>query len=298
MAQNDFSARLESDAALVERALEVLPFKNADADLKGITDAQKYSLLAGGKRIRPIIALAFCRLFGGEDDAVMPYAVALEMVHTASLIHDDMPCIDNDDLRRGKPTNHKIFGESTALLAGDGLFIDAFRVIAENEKLRKEVNCEAILTLSREAGTGGIVGGEFIDILGELVTFDLNTLEKMHKLKTGALIRASAILGALAAGVGREDARMRDVITYADAIGLTFQIIDDVLDVMGTADALGKNPGADTKENKTTYLSFFSVSEAKIKAAELTALAVAAMEKYEGSQFLIALAKYLLTRES
>lgn len=297
MTQKDFFARLESDAALVSRALETLPFENADADLKGITDAQKYSLLAGGKRIRPIIALAFCRLFGGDDDTAMPYAVALEMVHTASLIHDDMPCVDNDDLRRGRPTNHKVFGESTALLAGDGLFIDAFRVIADNENLSKETNCEATLTLACEAGTGGIVGGEFIDILGELVAFDLATLEKMHKLKTGALIRASAILGALAAGIGKADERMRDVITYANAIGLTFQIIDDVLDVTGTADALGKNPGADMKENKTTYLSFFSVDEAKAKAAELTALAVAVMEKYEGSQFLISLAKYLLTRE-
>jgi geranylgeranyl diphosphate synthase type II len=269
-----------------------------DNDLKELTEAQKYSVMAGGKRIRPIIALAFSELFGGKYGAALPYCVALEMIHTASLIHDDLPCIDNDELRRGRPTNHVVYGESTALLAGDGLLMDAFGVVAQNRAVPAELNLQAISILSELTGSCGLVGGEFLDIMGEDKDLPQELLEKLYDCKTGALIRASAILGALSAGVSFSDERMMDAIMYADGIGLAFQIIDDILDVRGDASKLGKNPGSDERENKTTYLSFYSIEEAEDMAYSLTRVAKSAVSKYEGSEFLEALADYLLSRDN
>jgi len=269
-----------------------------DEDLRGLTDAQKYSVMAGGKRIRPIIAIAFAELFGGSSAAALPYAVALEMIHTASLIHDDLPCIDNDDLRRGRPTNHVVFGESTALLAGDGLLMDAFGVVAQNRAVSPELNLQAVGILSELTGSCGLVGGEYLDILGEGKEISQELLEKLYDCKTGALIRASAILGALSAGVSFSDERMMDAIMYADGIGLAFQIVDDVLDVRGNAEELGKNPGSDIRANKTTYLNFYSVEEAMDMADSLTRVAKSAVSKHSGSDFLVAIADYLLDRNS
>ena len=288
---------MKADADLVNEALKNF-YLREDKELDRIISAEKYSVLAGGKRIRPIIALAFCRLFGGDPASALPYAIALEMIHTASLIHDDLPCIDNDDLRRGRPTNHKVYGESTALLAGDGLLMDAFGVVAKNTHLSAELNLQAVIALSEATGTFGLVGGEFIDIEGESRRISLDELRKMDSLKTGALIKASAVLGAIAAGVELSDRRMEDVKLYAENIGHAFQVIDDVLDATGTAEELGKNPGQDEKENKTTYLSFYTVDEAISYAEKLTDEAISAIEKYERCEFLRDLAKYLISRKN
>ncbi len=285
-------------AELVNEELTSYFENRYDDDLKELTEAQKYSVMAGGKRIRPIIALAFAELFGGTLGAALPYCVALEMIHTASLIHDDLPCIDNDELRRGRPTNHVVYGESTALLAGDGLLMDAFGVVAQNRAVSAELNLQAVGILSELTGSCGLVGGEFLDIMGEDKELSPELLEKLYDCKTGALIRASAILGALSAGVSFSDERMMDAIMYADGIGLAFQIIDDILDVRGDVSKLGKNPGSDERENKTTYLSFYSIEEAEDMAYSLTRVAKSAVSKHEGSEFLEALADYLLSRDN
>jgi geranylgeranyl diphosphate synthase type II len=220
------------------------------------------------------------------------------MIHTYSLIHDDLPCMDDDDLRSGKPTNHRVYGEAMALLAGDALLTDAFALAAENPKQSGAVNARAVSILSRAAGSRGMVGGQVLDLLGEESEHrpDFDRLLQTHRLKTGALIRAAAALGALAAGVEESDARMRDVLTYADGIGLVFQIVDDILDVTGDAAELGKNIGSDAQENKTTFLSFLTIEEARAYAERLNAEALSALAPYENNEFLIRLAEHLLAR--
>ena len=297
MNEQDFRTIMKNDATLVNEALEQLYATIDQKHIEKLVEAELYSLMAGGKRIRPIIALAFCRMFGGKDEAALPYACALEMVHTSSLIHDDLPCMDNDTLRRGRPTNHTVYGEAIALLAGDGLLTDSFGVIVDNPHVSAALNVQAVATLADAAGMYGIVGGQYIDMVGETSPLDLETLKKMYSYKTGAMIRASAVMGALAAGVEMTDPRMNDVIEYAKCIGLTFQIIDDILDVTGTVEMLGKNPGRDKKEHKTTYLKFFTIDEAFEHATELTNSAIKAISKYDGSDFLVELAKFLLNRK-
>ena len=252
--------------------------------------------MAGGKRIRPIIALMFCRMFGGNDQCAIPYACAIEMIHTASLIHDDLPAVDNDDLRRGMPTNHKVFVEATALLAADGLLMDSFGVAASNPYLDSGTNLEAVKYLSKMTGTRGLVGGEYIDVMAEGRECDLALIEEMDDLKTGALIRASAVLGALAAGVPMNDERMKDVLVYADSVGRAFQIVDDLLDVFGDAESLGKNPGQDATMGKTTYLSFYTPEEARAVADKLTETAIASVYKYENSEMAVERARRLVNR--
>lgn len=297
MTKEQFSVRIKSDAELVNNELERMYSSMDQKHIGKLIEAELYSLMAGGKRIRPIIALAFCRMFGGKDEAALPYACALEMVHTSSLIHDDLPCMDNDTLRRGRPTNHTVYGEAIALLAGDGLLTDSFGVVADNPHVSAALNVQAVATLADAAGMYGIVGGQYIDMMGETSPLDLETLKKMYSYKTGAMIRASAVMGALAAGVELADPRMNDVIEYAKCIGLTFQIIDDILDVTGTVEMLGKNPGRDKKEHKTTYLKFFTIDEAFGHATELTNSAIEAISKYDGCDFLVELAKFLLNRK-
>ena len=297
MNEQDFRTIMKNDAVLVNEALEQLYATIDQKHIEKLVEAELYSVMAGGKRIRPIIALAFCRMFGGKDEAALPYACALEMVHTSSLIHDDLPCMDNDTLRRGRPTNHTVYGEAIALLAGDGLLTDSFGVVADNPHVSAALNVQAVATLADAAGMYGIVGGQYIDMVGETSPLDLETLKKMYSYKTGAMIRASAVMGALAAGVELTDPRMNDVIEYAKSIGLTFQIIDDILDVTGTVEMLGKNPGRDKKEHKTTYLKFFTIDEAFEHATELTNSAIEAISKYDGCDFLVELAKFLLNRK-
>lgn len=294
--KNEYKLTMKEDAALVTKALDKFYEERREEELKILIDAEKYSLMAGGKRIRPIILFAVCRMLGGRDEAALPYAMAVEMIHTASLIHDDLPSIDNDELRRGKPTCHVAFGEANALLAGDGLLMDAFGVAAENPHVSAEAAREAIKRISHATGSFGLVGGEFIDVYGEGRGFDLKTLRKMDAYKTGALIRLTAELGAIAAGVKPDGDEMADVIKYAENIGVAFQIVDDMLDVTASAEELGKTPGKDAAANKTTFLSFYSLDEASKIAKELTRTAIAVISKYDGSDFLIELAEYLTER--
>lgn len=268
-----------------------------DDDIRVLLDSEKYSLFAGGKRIRPLLTLEFCRLFGGEEEAALPFACAVEMIHTSSLIHDDLPCIDNDDLRRGKPTNHKVFGETMALLAGDSLLTGAFEIAASNQAAGAEISAMAVAYLAQNAGRYGMVGGQVIDLEGEHKKLTLDQLIKLHSMKTGALISAAAVMGALAAGVTLTDPRMRDVVTYAENIGLAFQIVDDILDQTGDAAMLGKNIGVDAEHNKNTFLSFYSVEQAQFYADRLTAEAITALRKYPGSDTLCSIAEWLAERK-
>ena len=286
---------MHRDATMTEDALR--KYYTEDEDLKPLLDSERYSLFAGGKRIRPMLALEFCRMFGGEDEAALPFACAVEMIHTYSLIHDDLPCMDNDDLRRGKPTNHKVFGESTALLAGDALLTGAFEAAASNRAVDAEVAVKAVAYLANCAGRYGMVGGQIMDLEGEKKTLSLDELLKLHSLKTGALISAASVLGALAAGISFTDSCMEDVITYSENIGLAFQIVDDILDQTGNAAELGKNVGVDAEHQKNTFLSFYTVEQAQFYADRLTQDAISAIRKYPNSETLCAIAEWLATRK-
>ncbi len=268
-----------------------------DPDLKVLLDAEQYSLFAGGKRIRPTLVLEFCRLFGGRDEAALPFAAAVEMIHTYSLIHDDLPCMDNDDLRRGKPTNHKVFGEAIALLAGDALLTGAFEVASTNTAVTPEIAAMATAYLAANAGRYGMIGGQVMDIAGEHRKLSAEELLKLHSLKTGALINASCVLGALAAGISPGDSAMEKVVLYAEKIGLAFQIVDDLLDQTGDEKLLGKKTGADKEHEKNTFLSFYTIEEAQFYADRLTAEAIDAIRSFEESETLVSLAKWLATRK-
>ena len=259
-------------------------------------DAERYSLLSGGKRVRAAILLECCRLLGGKIEAALPFACAVEMVHTYSLIHDDLPCMDNDDLRRGKPTNHKVYGEAYATLAGDGLLTDAFAICAMNPHVTGDCAAAAVALLSGAAGSYGMIKGQVMDIYGESHTLSEKELVELHMGKTGAMICVSAQLGALAAGYAPNSEETEKLTAFAQMIGLAFQVIDDILDVTSTDEELGKSIGSDKEKNKTTFMSFFTVEEAREYAKRLTHDAIAQIEDMEGSQRLISLARFLCDR--
>ena len=288
---------LKEDAALVEGLLDTLYCGGGRCDAV-LDRSERYSLMAGGKRVRPALTLEFCRLFGGRPEDALPFAAAVEMIHTFSLIHDDLPCMDDDDLRRGRPTNHKVFGEAYALLAGDGLALDAFGMAASNERVTPEARAQAVLLLSRAAGSDGMVRGQVMDMFGEQNTLTYEELLALHAHKTGALIRVAAQLGCLAAGISMDSPKMAAAVGYAERIGLAFQVVDDVLDATSTPEALGKSVGGDAEHHKNTFLSFKSVAEAEAYADRLTAGAVEIISAYEGSERLSALALYLAVRKA
>lgn len=288
---------LSKNAAAVEEHLAALLAGN-DPDYGRIQEAERYSVLGGGKRIRPFLVIEFCRLFGGDPEAALPFAAAIEMMHCFSLIHDDLPCMDDDNLRRGKPTNHVVYGEALALLAGDSLSIRALETAAGNAHVTPEIALAAVKLLSRSAGTDGMIGGQVMDLWGEENPLTMEQLRKLHACKTGALIRAAALLGCLAAGVPEQDGRAAAASAYAENIGLAFQIVDDILDCIGSEALLGKPIGSDAEQGKTTFMHFMSVAEAQARAAELTQKAKAAIAAYPGSEILLDLADYLLERQS
>lgn len=292
----DIKNKLKDSAKLTEDALGAYMARD-DEDIKTLLDSEKYSLFAGGKRIRPFLTLEFCKLFGGDERAALPFAAAVEMIHTYSLIHDDLPCMDNDDLRRGKPTNHKVFGYSTALLAGDGLLTHAFGVAASNPYVDSTAALAAVKALSDAAGEFGMIGGQIIDLYGEEEKLSEEKLIKLHTLKTGALIKVSAQMGCLAAGCAEDSCEMAAALEYAAKIGLAFQIIDDIMDVTVSEEVLGKSAGSDAENNKTTFMTYYSVEDAKAYATRLTAEAVSAIADYSGSETLTDLAAYLLDRD-
>lgn len=228
-----------------------------------VCEAMAYSLLDGGKRIRGCLTLAMCELCGGEVQSALPLSCAIEMVHAYSLIHDDLPCMDNDDLRRGKPSCHIKFGEGTALLAGDALLTHAFSAASDayfNGTLPAETVLRCVNQLSRAAGVEGMIGGQVIDTAPEEVPMTPEQLEAMHSMKTGALIRSAAVLGCLAAGAPRDVVMQADL--YAAKIGLAFQIVDDILDVTEESEKLGKST-SDADNNKTTYITLYGVEKAR-----------------------------------
>ena len=293
----ELKKRLADNADLIAKTLPVY-LETTDSDLSLLYDSMRYSALAEGKRIRPFLVMEFCRMFGGEEKAALPFACAIECVHASSLIHDDMPCMDNDDLRRGKPTNHIVFGEDIALLAGDALITRGYEIAARNTEVAPEIALAATAMLLKNAGAYGMMGGQQIDLWGEKNKVDFPLLLKMHAKKTGALIRTSALLGGFAAGIATEDdSRMQDAALYAENIGLAFQVIDDILDATSDNETLGKPVHSDVKQEKTTFLSEMSIEDAFAYAAEKTENAIRAIEKYENHEILVNLAKYLLDRK-
>ena len=260
-------------------------------------EAMRYSLLSGGKRIRATLVMETCKMLGGRAEAALPFACAVEMIHTYSLIHDDLPCMDDDDLRRGKPTNHKVFGEAVATLAGDGLLTDAFSVCAMNPYVSGDCAATAVALLSGAAGSYGMVRGQMADLYGESHEMTEEQLVELHLGKTGAMICVSVQLGCLAAGLSPNDEITEKLTLFARNIGLVFQIVDDVLDVTSSSEVLGKNIGMDAEKNKTTFMRFFTPEDARAYAAGLTADAIAQVESIPGSERLIALALLLCERE-
>lgn len=264
-----------------------------------VHEAMKYSLGIGGKRIRPTLVLEFCRLCGGDINDALPFAAAIEMIHTYSLIHDDLPCMDNDDMRRGMPSCHKKFGEEYALLAGDGLLTRAFGIIAESDVAKKSPDSaiKAVAELSYLAGANGMIGGQVIDLRNEDKPCSIEVLRTMDSLKTGALIRCSAALGVIVAK--GTDEMMQSAVAYADNLGHAFQIVDDILDVTGDEKELGKPIGSDAQSNKSTYVSILGIDESKKYAEMLTDKAIDALEIF-GSEgdFLRELAVSLINRRN
>ena len=271
----------------------------ADEDFKIIFDAVRYSAESGGKRIRPMLTLEFCRMCGGADEDALLLATALELIHTYSLIHDDLPCMDNDDLRRGKPTNHKVFGEDVATLAGDALLTYAFELIATSN-LSDSVKIKAIKVLSYNAGIHGMIGGQVMDMLGEKTPLTPDGLYKMNRLKTGCLIKCACLFGLYAAEntTSVKESLYADAEKYADGIGVSFQITDDILDVCGDEKVLGKPIGSDSENGKTTFTTIHTVDEAREIAKKLTSDAKSAIAGYDNSERLIELADFLLSRQS
>lgn len=263
-----------------------------EAPQKKLFEAMRYSLLAGGKRLRPVMVLAFCELCGGNAENVLPFAAALEMVHTYSLIHDDLPCMDNDDYRRGKLTNHRVFGEATAVLAGDGLLTAAFGQLA-SAKLPPERIVQAVRVLSLCAGELGMVGGQVLDMDAETRICTEQEVIDIQSRKTGALIRAACQLGVIAAGGTSK--QQTAAAQYADSLGLAFQIQDDILDVIGDAGKLGKATGVD--KNKNTFVRLYGVETCKEMVAQETEKAVHALDVFDNADFLIGLARELVHRE-
>ncbi len=269
-----------------------------DPTLRTLWESEQYSLMAGGKRIRGALVMETCRMLGGQTEQALPLALAIEMIHTFSLIHDDLPCMDNDDLRRGKPTNHKVYGEAIALLAGDGLATDAMTLIAQSEQLPPRVRLEAISVLAQATGSTGMIGGQLIDLESEGRDIPLSHLQLLHAGKTGALFCAALFLGAIAAGkLESEEPALFDALrSYASGVGLAFQVLDDILDVTADPALLGKTKGKDQAEEKNSFLKYYTIPEAQSLAAELTERAVSAVSPIAGSERICALARYLQDR--
>ena len=289
-------AALEESKAAVESELERI-YPESSGTAARLYEAIKYSLLSGGKRVRATLVLETCKALGGDASAAMPFACAVEMIHTYSLIHDDLPCMDNDDMRRGKPTCHKVFGEAIATLAGDGLLTDAFSVCAMNPHVSGDAAATAVALLSGAAGSFGMVKGQTSDLYGETHRLSEGELVELHLGKTGAMICVSVQLGCLAAGYAPNSEVTEKLTLFARNIGLVFQIIDDILDVTSTSEELGKNIGSDKDSNKTTFMSFFTPEDAKAYADRLTIEAIEAIEEIEGCETLCALAELLCERK-
>ena len=260
-----------------------------------LAESMEYSLMAGGKRLRPILVMAAADAVGARGTDFVQAACGIEMIHTYSLIHDDLPAMDNDDYRRGKLTNHKVFGEALAILAGDALLTQAFEVILRQQGVPAQVLLEVLREMSIAAGPNGMVGGQVIDMLSEGKRISMEELRKMHMGKTGALFRAAIRSGAILGGAS--EAKLAALTTYADCFGLAFQITDDILDVVGDEAVIGKPVGSDERNEKSTYVTLTSLEEAKKLAADTVQQALDALEVFgDEAKFLRDLVKMLLER--
>lgn len=269
--------------------------READMPQKSVINAMNYSLSAGGKRIRPVLVLEFCRICGGDYEKAVSTACAVEMIHTSSLIHDDLPAMDDDDLRRGRPSCHKAFDEATAVLAGDALMVKPFEIIADASELPETVRIKLISELSSSFGASGVIGGQIIDIENEKRNdVDISNLENMYSKKTSYLIRSACRMGCIAA-------QAYDMLPFADqyaqCMGLAFQITDDILDVTSSTEILGKPVGSDAQQNKTTYVTLAGIENAAREAERLTRLAIDALGNFKDNEFLTDLTNLLLGRK-
>jgi geranylgeranyl diphosphate synthase type II len=290
----ELKAYLSARQALVEAALDAsLPVQYPET----LYESMRYSLLAGGKRLRPILCIASCELAGGTMEMAMPTACALEMIHTMSLIHDDLPAMDNDDVRRGKPTNHKLFGDAIAILAGDALWAYAFEWIADRTQgVPAERVIQVIGQIGHAIGAAGLVGGQVADLDAEGRTdVSVEELHFIHTRKTGVLLEASVVSGALVAGASTTD--LKHLATYAQNIGLAFQIMDDILDITATDQELGKTTGKDLQAQKATYPSLWGLAESERQAKQLVVQAKQELESFgAAARPLVSLADFIVER--
>jgi geranylgeranyl diphosphate synthase type II len=290
---------LRERVRLVDSALDrFLP--GAETLPTRLHESIRYSVFAGGKRIRPILMLAACEAVGGDIKVVLPAACAIEMIHSYSLIHDDLPAMDDDDLRRGNPTNHKVYGDATAILAGDGLLTEAFILLSDREvwnDVPADRVREAINLIARSSGSRGMVGGQVVDMEAEQAPVDLPTLEYIHTHKTGALILAAVEVGALLGGATIE--QRRALCRYGEAAGLAFQVADDILDIVADQSQLGKSIGSDQQRGKATYPALLGLAGAREHADELRQRSLAALDIFsESAQPLREIANYIIDRSS
>lgn len=293
MTNNEFENILANDQRLVENSLpSFLPSALNGQD--EVVDAMKYSLTNGGKRLRPVLTLEFCKACGGDRHDAIEAACAVEFIHTYSLIHDDLPCMDNDDYRRGKPSCHKEFSEDIALLAGDGLLTHAFQIISDSD-MSDSAKAKAVSLLAENAGVGGMLGGQVLDLKYEIGNPTVKELLTVHKMKTGALIAAACIMGCIAAGA--DSAKIAAASRFAYYIGIAFQVKDDILDVIGSSDKLGKPIGSDADNNKTTYVTKVGLTKAQSDVELLTQKGLKELEVFGDSEFISMLADRLINRD-
>ena len=268
----------------------------ANEPQKTLIEAMNYSLDAGGKRIRPALVLAFCEALGGDIQSAVAPACAIEMIHTSSLIHDDLPAVDNDDMRRGKPSCHKAYGEAAAVFAGDALEFLPFEIIADSQELTAEQKVLIMSVLANAAGKDGMLGGQMIDMENqERTDITEDELKNLYRCKTGQLIAVSCVMGAICADAGREN--LRAAAEYGLRLGLAFQIIDDILDVTGNSEELGKPAGSDARQSKNTYVTLFGIEKAVELADKATSEALEWLDAVDDNSFLKELTEYLLRRK-
>lgn len=292
----DIKAYLREKKGLVDKFLEEY-FRERPAPAV-LSEAMSYSLSAGGKRIRPVLCVSSFEVCGGEASDIVPYAAAIEFVHTYSLIHDDLPAMDNDDLRRGKPTSHKVFGEAMAILAGDALLTEAFGILSEpSERIAPASQLRAVRELAAASGMRGMVAGQVQDMLSENAGPDEDTLRFIHRHKTAALLSASVRIGALLGGA--QPGLLSALSAYGESIGLAFQVVDDILDVVGETEVIGKPKGSDEKKNKLTYPRLYGIKRSRTIAEGLVADATDALKGLgPEADRLRGIASYLLSRSN
>ena len=292
----DFKKQMGNYSNVInEELMKYIP--SASNGQREVAKAMKYSLSNGGKRLRPMLVLEFCKMCGGDVKKALPYACAIEFIHTYSLIHDDLPCMDNDDMRRGKPSCHKMYGEAIALLAGDALLTHAFEVCSSAD-LPAENNLNAVSLLAQNAGVGGMIGGQVVDLDSEGKPITEETVRYMYRLKTGCLLKAPALIAIAAAGAESTEAAAH-LLGYTETVGLAFQIKDDILDVEGDAAILGKKTGQDAKEEKSSMTAVMGVPYCKTLLQDLTKQAMARADFFgDRGAFLRDMASYLLVREN